>query len=139
MAVVATVIAAASSISPVNSGDKTWRRISNINKPQETARTKPISSSKPQEAARTKPISSPNLSKRGPVRCELAQSIVSAYAFENVEIKSCDGSAYVLEGTRAGNTFEILLSPKNGELLKVQKLQILNRSINTQVSSPNLR
>jgi hypothetical protein len=91
-----------------------WQRISNINKRQESSSIK-----------RTSLDTKANLPRRGPVPCEWAQSAVEGYAFQNVEMKSCYGSFYVLHGTRAGKTFTIVMSA-NGELLKVEKLQSIS-------------
>jgi hypothetical protein len=60
--------------------------------------------------------------KAAPVRCEWARSIVSGYAFENVEAKACEGSMYDFEAMRGGKRFSIQISALNGELIKVQRI-----------------
>jgi hypothetical protein len=94
------------------SGDKaSWRRSGNFNSLQSPNRQK-----KPKFVIKqTAPVA-------GPARCKWAQSIVSDYAFENVKARSCEGSFYIFEATRAGKVFTIHLS-SSGELLKVERFQ----------------
>jgi hypothetical protein len=88
-----------------------WRRSGNFNTPQSPNRQKKPPSMIKQMAPLT-----------GSARCKWAQSIVSDYAFENVKARSCEGSFYIFEATRAGKVFTIHLS-RSGELLKVEQFQ----------------
>lgn len=54
--------------------------------------------------------------------CERARSIIAGYAFENVLAKTCEGTTYNFEATRGGDTFLIEISPLNGDLTRVEKL-----------------
>ena len=96
----------------VYSREKEWQRQGNFNTPQA-----PIRKKKPSSPARQ------ILPQAGPARCNWVQSKVSEYAFENVKVRSCEGSAYVFDATRAGRAFTIYMSIDSGELLKVEKFQ----------------
>jgi hypothetical protein len=93
-----------------------WRRTNNFNAHQ------PFTPKKKQSSPRrqTVPLS-------GPARCIWAQSIVSDYAFENVRAKSCEGSPYIFEGTRGGKAFTVQIDIDSGELLKVEKLPLVEQ------------
>jgi hypothetical protein len=97
---------------PGYSREKEWQRKSNFNAPQASSRTKRPSSP-------TRQI----LPEAGPARCKRVQSKVSEYAFENVKVRSCEGSAYIFEATREGKAFTIYMSIDTGDLLKVEKFQ----------------
>jgi hypothetical protein len=80
----------------------------------------------PQAPSRKKKPSSPArqiLPQAGPARCNWVQSKVSEYAFENVKVRSCEGSAYIFDATREGRAFTIYMSIDSGEFLKVEKFQ----------------
>jgi hypothetical protein len=91
---------------------KEWQRKGNFNTPRV-----PSAKKKPPSPARQ------ILPEAGPARCEWVQSQVSEYAFENVRVRSCEGSAYIFEATREGKAFIIYMSTDTGELLKVEKFQ----------------
>jgi hypothetical protein len=97
---------------PAHSREKEWQRQGNFNTPQAPSRKK-----KPNSPARQ------ILPQSGPARCDWVQSKVSEYAFENVKVRSCDGSAYIFDATREGRAFTIYMSTDTGELLKVEKFQ----------------
>ena len=94
---------------PVYSREKEWHRQGNFNTP---SRRK-----KPSSPARQ------ILPQAGPARCVSVKSKVSEYAFENVKVRSCEGSAYIFDATREGRAFTIYMSIDTGELLKVEKFQ----------------
>ena len=97
---------------PAYSREKEWHRQGNFNTPQAPSRRK-----KPSSPARQ------ILPEAGPARCVRVQSKVSEYAFENVKVRSCEGSTYIFEATREGRAFTIYMSIDTGELLKVEKFQ----------------
>jgi hypothetical protein len=97
---------------PAYSREKEWHRQGNFNTPQAPSRKK-----KPSSPARQ------ILPEAGPARCNWVQSKVSEYAFENVKVRSCEGSAYIFDATREGRAFTIYMSIDTGELLKVEKFQ----------------
>jgi hypothetical protein len=97
---------------PAYSREKEWHRQGNFNTPQAPSRKKKSSSPARQI-----------LPEAGPARCSWVQSKVSEYAFENVEVRSCEGSAYIFDATREGRAFTIYMSIDTGELLKVEKFQ----------------
>jgi hypothetical protein len=97
---------------PAYSREKEWHRQGNFNTPQAPSRKKKSSSPARQI-----------LPEAGPARCSWVQSKVSEYAFENVEVRSCEGSAYIFDATREGRAFTIYMSTDTGELLKVEKFQ----------------
>jgi hypothetical protein len=91
---------------------KEWQRKGNFNTPRV-----PSAKKKPPSPARK------ILPQAGPARCEWVETQVSGYAFENVKVRSCEGSAYIFEATREGKAFTIYMSIDTGELLKVEKFQ----------------
>lgn len=91
---------------------KEWQRKGNFNTPR-------VPSAKKKPPSRARQI----LPKAGPARCKWVETQVSEYAFENVKVRSCEGSAYTFEATREGKVFTIYMSIATGELLKVEKLQ----------------
>lgn len=91
---------------------KEWQRKGNFNTPRV-----PSAKKKPPSPARK------ILPQAGPARCKWVETQVSEYAFENVKVRSCEGSAYIFEATREGKVFTIYMSIATGELLKVEKLQ----------------
>jgi hypothetical protein len=97
---------------PAYSREKEWHRQGNFNTPQAPSRRK-----KPSSPARQ------ILPEAGPARCSWVQSKVSEYAFENVKVRSCEGSAFIFDATREGRAFTIYMSIDTGELLKVEKFQ----------------
>jgi hypothetical protein len=97
---------------PAYSREKGWQRKGNFNTPQAPSRKK-----KPSSPARQ------ILPAAGPARCNWVQSKVGEYAFENVKVRSCEGSAYIFDATREGRAFTIYMSIDTGELLKVEKFQ----------------
>jgi hypothetical protein len=92
--------------------DNGWQRKGNFNTPQSPSRKKQSSS----PARQAMPAAGPN-------RCKWVQSKVGEYAFENVTVRTCEGSAYIFEATREGKAFTIYMSIDTGELLKVEKFQ----------------
>ena len=92
--------------------NKEWQRKGNFNTPQSPSRKEKPSS----PAGQIAPVA-------GPARCKWAQSMVSGYAFENVKVRTCEGSAYVFEVTREGKAFIVYVSIDTGELLKVEKFE----------------
>lgn len=64
--------------------------------------------------------------KPAPARCEWARSIVQGYVFENVEAKRCEGSIYDFEAIREGKKFSIKVNAINGELIKVEKIELMS-------------
>jgi hypothetical protein len=92
--------------------DNEWQRKGNFNTPQSPSRKK-------QSSSPTRQI----MPASGLNRCRWVQSMVGGYAFENVKVRTCAGSAYIFEATREGKAFTIYMSIDTGELLKVEKFQ----------------
>ncbi|HHI81802.1 MAG TPA: hypothetical protein ENJ99_01485 [Rhizobiales bacterium] len=57
----------------------------------------------------------------GYISCAKAKNIVAGFGFSGISARSCKGKVYSFDAVRDGKPYEIKLSARNGELLKVAR------------------